>query len=98
MINLFNRAKATKKLLCDEYGELKPEALELLADLENFCRFSKSTAHVGLKFGQVDPLAMAIAEGRREVFLRILNQLNLNQQELLRLSKNLKEHQKETNL
>jgi len=47
-----------------------PLADEVLRDLARFCRANQSTFHV-------DDRAHAMAEGRREVWLRIANHLNL---------------------
>lgn len=47
-----------------------PLADEVLRDLARFCRANQSTFHD-------DARAHALAEGRREVWLRITNHLNL---------------------
>lgn len=52
-----------------------PPGQEVLKDLARFCRAHKSTFHE-------DPRAHAMLEGRREVWLRIQNHLNLTQSEL----------------
>lgn len=48
-----------------------PEGEIILADLAKFCGASQPNFHV-------DPGVMAMREGRREVFLRIMSQLNIN--------------------
>lgn len=48
-----------------------PAAEEVLADLADFCRANKSSFHA-------DPRMHAVMEGRREVWLRIQNHLNMN--------------------
>lgn len=48
---------------------------EVLADLAKFCRANKSTFHT-------DDRVHAVLEGRREVFLRIQQHLNLSEDEL----------------
>lgn len=55
-------------------------AKAVLKDLAKFCRANKSTFHK-------DPRAHAILEGRREVWLRIENYLNLTPDELWELYK-----------
>ena len=57
------------------FPENDRDAEKVLSDLAKFCRADKSTFHK-------DPRAHAVLEGRREVFLRIKNYLNLNEQEL----------------
>jgi len=51
---------------------------DVLLDLTKFCRAHKSTFHA-------DPRVHALLEGRREVVLRILEYLNLTEDELFSL-------------
>lgn len=55
-----------------------PDSERVLRDLANFCRADKSTFHP-------DPRVAANLDGRREVFLRITQHLNLSAEELHRL-------------
>jgi len=55
-----------------------PMAEEVLADLAKFCRANQSTFHA-------DPRVHAVAEGRREVWLRITQHLNLTDEQLWRM-------------
>ena len=55
-----------------------PTGQEVLKDLARFCRATRSTFHENDR-------AHALAEGRREVWLRITNHLNMTQDELYRL-------------
>lgn len=55
-----------------------PFGQEVLEDLARFCRAHESTFHV-------DPRAHAVAEGRREVWLRIAKHLNLNEEQIWQL-------------
>lgn len=55
-----------------------PTGEEVLRDLARFCRANKSTFHS-------DPRAHAVMEGRREVWLRIQQHLNLSDAELWEL-------------
>lgn len=60
-------------------NELVSKDCELvLKDLAKFCRANKSTFHD-------DPRIHAALEGRREVFLRIANHLNMSEEELWKL-------------
>jgi S-adenosylmethionine:diacylglycerol 3-amino-3-carboxypropyl transferase len=65
----------------------KPTAAgeRVLKDLARFCRANASTAIVSPLSRTVDPLASAIAEGRREVYLRIIRHLYLDETYLTRL-------------
>jgi hypothetical protein len=60
------------------------DGLQVLGDLRDFCHAGSSCVVVG-KNGQVDTHATMIAEGRREVFLRIIETLNLTDEQLLKL-------------
>ena len=51
---------------------------EVLADLASFCRANESTFHP-------DPRVAANLDGRREVWLRITQHLNLTQEQLWKL-------------
>jgi hypothetical protein len=55
-----------------------PPGQEVLKDLARFCRAHESTFHA-------DPRAHAMAEGRREVWLRIQQHLNLSPDQLWEL-------------
>ena len=57
-----------------------PPGEAVLADLARFCRATETTMHP-------DPRAHANAEGRREVWLHIQEQLQLSEEELWRLCK-----------
>lgn len=52
-----------------------PQVQRVLADLAKFCRAHHSTFHA-------DPRIHAALEGRREVWLRIVQHLNLTSEEL----------------
>lgn len=52
-----------------------PFSDEVLADLAKFCRANESCFHA-------DPRVHAVAEGRREVWLRIAKHLNLTDEQL----------------
>ena len=63
------RTAYIKTFLNNVYGQ------EVLEDLAKFCRATQSTFHP-------DPRVHAIAEGRREVFLRIQSHLQLTDDQL----------------
>lgn len=54
------------------------DSVIVLKDLAKFCRAHESTYHA-------DPRIHAAMEGRKEVWLRLQNYLNLNSEELYRL-------------
>lgn len=67
------RQYAYKKTFQGPLGE------DVLRDLAQFCRANESTFHA-------DARLHAVAEGRREVWLRIAHHLNLSPADLWRLS------------
>lgn len=64
-------------------GELTPEARMVLKDLAKFCRAYEPTTIVSPVTRCVDPLATMQAEGRREVYNRILWHLKIDDADLL---------------
>lgn len=58
--------------------------MHVLADLREFCRADTSCVVVG-KDGKIDTHATVLAEGRREVWLRIMEILQLDDDTLLKL-------------
>ena len=62
-----------------------PSGERVLADLKRFCRADSSSVMVSPQSGMIDTHAMAVNEGRREVWLRIATHLHLNDADLLRL-------------
>jgi len=62
-----------------------PSGAQVLADLKRFCRAHASSVIVSPQSGMIDTHAMAVNEGRREVFLRIASHLHLNDADLLRI-------------
>lgn len=66
-------------------GNPSIQAKIVLADLAKFCRATSPTTIVSLISGEVDPLASAQADGRREVWLRISQNLNISDADLYRI-------------
>lgn len=71
---LFQRQSAYAEIFKDD----SPLAKMVLTDLAQFCRAHESTFHA-------DPRIHALQEGRREVFLRIVEYLNLDSRALWEL-------------
>lgn len=63
-------------------GSASTEAV--LADLQRFCFGNAPTIKYSQQ-GAVDPLASVAAAARQEVWLRIINHLNLDDSQLLKL-------------
>lgn len=60
-------------------GELVPSGVVVLRDLERICYAHKTTA-------AKDPVAMGVAEGRRQVLMHIQTMLRLTDDEIHRLA------------
>ncbi len=71
-----NVRRCFRRLLLDHEEKPTSETMIILRELARFCYANRPTAKISPRLGNIDPLAMAIAEGRREVFLYILNILN----------------------
>ena len=87
--------QAYRQLFLNDAGKLKPEAMLVMRDLSRFCYANKSSAKISPKTGQIDPYATHIADGRREVFLRLINQVNVDDSIFQRL---LTQYYEETDL
>ena len=57
----------------------------VLAELRKFCHWNRSTIKVSALTGTTDSHAMAMAEGRREVFLRIMEIVGLTDEQIRQL-------------
>lgn len=68
---LLNRKRAYRRLFLDQDNNIRGDADIVLADLKRFCRATGTTAMVSPISKSIDPIAMAMAEGRREVWNRI---------------------------
>lgn len=81
---LFRRRMSYKAIFLTDRGELSPAGRIVMADLTKFCRGLTSTTVVSPTSGMVDPHASGLAEGRREVWLRIMKELGLDAMEAMR--------------
>ena len=80
-----NRRIAYRRKFLGDDDKPDRDAQLVLADLKRFCRAAESTLMVSPVTGQVDPLATAAAEGRREVWMRIIAHLHLEDRITLNL-------------
>lgn len=79
-MNILSRAQQflSRRRYTYQQTFLNPFGEEVLSDLAKFCRANESTFHS-------DARAHAVAEGRREVWLRIQRHLNLTDEQLWKL-------------
>ncbi len=82
---ILRRKLAYRRLFLDASGNINRDAEIVLADLRRFCRATASTAVVSPVSKNVDPIAMAMAEGRREVWLRLTAHLHVDEKQVFNL-------------
>ncbi len=82
---VFRRRTCYRAVFLTDRGELSPAGRVVIADLMKFCRGMTSTTVVSPTSGMVDPHASALAEGRREVLLRLLKELSVEPLEAMRI-------------
>lgn len=83
---ILNRRQAYRRMFLGDDGKLTQDGEAVLADLARFCRLHRSTSVVSLTTRQTDVPATFQAEGRREVILRILGHLHVDDADLVRLT------------
>lgn len=83
---ILNRRLAYRRLFLDGEGKLTPDGEAVINDLARFCRLHRSTSVVSLTTRQTDVPATFQAEGRREVILRILGHLHVDDADLVRIT------------
>ena len=82
---ILRRKSAYRRSFLNADGNLHRDSELVLADLRRFCRATASTALVSPVTKAVDPIAMAMAEGRREVWLRIMAHLHVDERTVFNL-------------
>jgi hypothetical protein len=82
---LRRRRYAYRRLFLEGDG-MSADGQIVLADLAKFCRATSSTAMVSPVSQRLDPMAMAMAEGRREVWLRIMAHLHIDEKVIFNLN------------
>lgn len=85
---ILRRKLAYRRLFYDANNNLHRDAEVVLADLRRFCRGTASTAVVSPVSKAIDPIAMAMAEGRREVWLRLMAHLHVDERTVFNLNDN----------
>lgn len=88
---ILRRRYAYRRLFLGEDG-LSADGQIVLADLAKFCRATQSTAVVSPISRSVDPIASAMAEGRREVWLRITAHLHIDERVIFNLNEEEKDN------
>jgi hypothetical protein len=78
------QAAAARSCFLDGEGRPTPDGAILLGRLAKFCYAQRSTVKVSLVLQQVDPIATAAAEGRREVWMLLMQYLTLSEHDTMR--------------
>lgn len=81
---IFRRRDCYRRIFLDMQGRPTPDAEVVLADLRRFCCANKPTIRLTAA-NEIDPYAMAVAEGRREVWNRLQAQLYLDDKTITNL-------------
>jgi hypothetical protein len=82
-----------KRGMLDDKGDFLPWARVLMHDLGKFCYMNKTHVKVSKLSGRIDPIASAVAEGRREVYLRIIEILNFTDENALKMIEQLNQRE-----
>jgi len=80
--NLLGLTRAYRKLFFDEHGALKPEGRAVLDDLVEI-------SGIGMGQRDLDPQALALAEGLRRMVLHIFGRFKLPQRQLDQIERDL---------
>lgn len=83
---ILNRRMAYRRIFLDGEGNLTKDGEAVIKDLARFCRLHRSTTIVSTISRQTDVPASFQAEGRREVILRILGHLHVDDADLVRIT------------
>lgn len=74
-----------RSLFLDDGDNYTSAGLALMTLLAKFCYLNKTTTKVSKISGKIDPIASAVAEGRREVILRIIELLRFTDERALKM-------------
>ena len=83
---IMRRKLAYRRTFMDAEGRIGRDAEIVLADLKRFCRATSSTMVQSPVSRTIDPLAMAMAEGRREVWMRLVAHLHVDEKQVFNLT------------
>ena len=90
---VLKRRNAWRKAFLTDEGKLSADGELMLADLKRFCRWDSSTTIVSPVSKQVDVPASFQAEGRREVLVRILAHINVDDGAIIRATERLDDNE-----
>lgn len=79
---VLRRRNAYRAVFLQSDGQVGVAANIVMSDLKQFCRADRGTTVVSHLQQRVDPVASALLEGRREVWLRIAGHLHMSDRDL----------------
>jgi len=82
---ILNRKHAYRSVFMDADGNISRHGEIVLADLKKFCRATSTTVTVSPITKSIDPIAMGMAEGRREVWMRLMAHLHIDEKQVFNL-------------
>lgn len=85
LLDFILRRRSSYRAIFLAGGQLTVPAEEVLADLRQFCRATRTPAVVSPVTQTIDPVATGIAIGRLEVWHRIAQNLHLSDADLYRM-------------
>ena len=85
---ILRRKLSYQECLMDSVGNYTIAGKYLLKDLARFCNVNKSSMVTNLT-GSTDPYATAFNEGKRAVYNRIIRSLNMNDEQIHKMYKEL---------
>lgn len=88
---LIRRNQNFKRLFLNDQDQIKPEAQDFFKWLYQFCYMSRPSYLMNPKTGGIDPLATHVAEGRREVYVTLLELIDADSVKLTRQLTKLQE-------
>lgn len=74
-----------QRQLLDNDGNLSRETREWFPEFARFCHYGRSTAKVNKLTGMLDSHALALAEGRREAFLWLVERLHFTDENAVKM-------------
>lgn len=83
---MFRRRDAYRAVFTARDGDLGPMAEVVMQDLSHYCHVRRTSFKFSPVSRQSDALAMAFCEGQRDVFNRIVSQLQLTNDQIDRIA------------
>lgn len=79
---LHRKRLAYERTFCDDQGEIHVEARRVIADLKRFCHIDSGGMVISPISRTVDPYASMYRAGLRDVYLRIIKMIHLEETEV----------------